>query len=101
MKQTISLAIAIVFLTLAATAQKTFKGKVIDQQTNQPIAGASVITGTDKGVPTDVTGAFEITTGADVITVSSIGYITQQVKLPAGGNVLVRLEASNTALNEV
>ncbi len=101
MKRTILLSAAIVLLSVAAFAQRTIRGKVIDQQTNQPIAGASVVVGTDKGQSTDITGAFEISTGADSITVSSIGYITQRVKLPNGGTMVVRLEATNTALNEV
>lgn len=88
-------------LAINGFTQRVIKGRVVDQQTNSPISGASITTTNSRGVATDNKGYFGFTSDANVLTVSSIGYITQQFKLPATGDALILLQPSNTALNEV
>ena len=95
-------------LTLAtcigAFAQnRTVSGKVLDNQ-SQPLIGAAVmISGTNTGTTTDVDGNFSMSvpSGDAVLEVSSLGYITRKVNVPASkSSVHVVLEEDNMTLNE-
>lgn len=93
-----------ILIGTAATAQvSTVTGKVIANEDEEPIAGASVIVkGTSLGSVTDVDGRFRIPNvpvSAEEIIVSFIGMETQEVKI--GPNILVRLKSSIQALDEV
>ncbi|TDW96951.1 SusC/RagA family TonB-linked outer membrane protein [Dinghuibacter silviterrae] len=79
-------------------------GKVIDEDTKQPVQGVSVtIEGSDRGVVTDAGGLFTIRAGRDqVIILTSIGYEPIRVKAGALTNVRVfSLKSLKTAMNDV
>jgi iron complex outermembrane receptor protein len=63
-------------------AQGTITGKVVDNETQQPLAGANVIVqGTTLGTSTNSEGRFSIANvpiGEQVVVVSYIGYTTQR-----------------------
>lgn len=75
-----------ILIGTAATAQvSTVTGRVIANEDEEPIAGASVIVkGTSLGSVTDVDGRFRIPNvpaSAEEIVVSFIGMETQEVKI--------------------
>ena len=95
-------------LTLAAcigafAQSRTVSGKILDNQ-QQPLIGAAVmISGTNTGTTTDVDGNFSMSvpSGDVVLEVSSLGYITRKVSVPATkSSVNVTLEEDNMTLNE-
>lgn len=80
---------------------KTVTGKVTDAQ-GSSLVGVSVIgKGTNQGTTTDVDGKFSLKTTANTLTFSFIGFTTQDVPIPASGEVTVTLQASTVLLNEV
>ncbi|ANE49184.1 TonB-dependent receptor [Flavisolibacter tropicus] len=88
------------FFVTTLYAQRTIKGRVIDQQTNQPIPRAS-ISGGGATVVSNEQGQFEINSTADHLSVTSVGYSTKDVKVIEASELLVLMEPSNVALNEV
>lgn len=78
----------------------TVTGRVLDE-TGAPVIGASVYEkGTKNGSMTDANGKFTIKVKAGaVITVSYIGYLTQDVK--ASRNMTITLKEDNKTLGEV
>lgn len=86
-----------------ASVQQSIKlyGTVIDE-TGLPVIGASVmVKGTTNGTITDVDGKFELTVGNnDVLSVSYIGYETQEIR-PSGNNLVITLKENSQILNEV
>jgi TonB-dependent receptor len=108
--------IIFILLTLSATqafSQSTGKiaGKITDKKTGETLIGASVgITGTGKGVSTNVDGSYilgNIAPGRYTISISYIGYQTKSVsdvEVKAGAVVqldAVLDEANTQALKEV
>lgn len=92
-----------IYIGTAATAQvTTITGRVIANEDEEPIAGASVvIKGTSLGSVTDVDGRFQISnapSSAEYIVVSFIGMETQEVKISR--NILVRSKSTIQALDE-
>ncbi|HTE26530.1 SusC/RagA family TonB-linked outer membrane protein [Flavitalea sp.] len=78
-------------------------GKVLDSE-GKPVAGASVqVVGSDAGTNTDANGAFtvEVNKPDAVLTVSYVGYQTQQVTVGNKTDITIRLIQVNTQLNEV
>ena len=88
-----------VFSVSVAFAQTTIKGTVNDDN-NQPLPGANVLVQAGEGVVTDFDGNFSFTTDATlplVITISSIGFETQEVEVTSADAALtiVLVEAQN------
>ncbi len=85
------------------------KGKIIDQNTEEPLAGATVqIKSTSNGAAADLEGYFrlpKLQRGELSLVISYLGYQTleRKVKIPEGiGEVaIIRLSPANTALGEV
>lgn len=73
------------FLSITTiSAQRQISGKVIDNSTNEPLIGATVvIEGTNVGTVTDVDGnyALEVPTGATRLSVSYVGFNTFTVDI--------------------
>ena len=69
-----------VLLSISAAAQRTIKGRVVNEATGTAVAGSSVfITNTSKGTVSDNAGRFEINDvppGKHELVISSIGYET-------------------------
>jgi TonB-linked SusC/RagA family outer membrane protein len=78
-------------------------GKILDE-TKQPLPGASIkIKGTDKGTVTDPNGDFVLKQVAEdaVLTVSYIGYQSQEIVLKGQINIVVNLIADAAGLKDV
>lgn len=89
-------------LHVAASAQK-LTGQVIDQTSKQPIVGATVqIKRTQAGTLTNTAGTFTLTNlqPDDVLTLSYLGYRTQEVSYTGQTDLTVELVAG-VSLNEV
>lgn len=90
-------------VAIGAMAQVTVKGTVIDP-TGEPLIGASVVEkGKQNGTVTDVDGNFSIKVPSAnaTLTVSYVGYLTQDVKLNGKTTVEVTLKENSEALDEV
>ena len=85
----------------AALAQTKVTGIVVEDGTEEPIIGASVmVTGTKKGVVTDINGKFTIEVPAGKkLTFSYIGM--QSVTLAVKQNMVVTMTPDNTTIDEV
>ena len=83
-------------------AQSTIKGTVNDE-TGEPVIGASVkVQGTNEGAITDLDGNFTVKASSDAtLTISYVGYVTQNVKVGGKTNITVTLAEDNTTLNDV
>lgn len=93
-----------ILLTQALSAQtKVISGKVTDS-TGSGVPGASVtVRGARTGVQTNAEGVFQISvpSNATSITVSSVGYDSQELSIAGLTSVDVSLVSANAALNEV
>ena len=82
---------------------RTVTGFVRDAK-GEPLMGAGVVlSGTTRGTVTDFDGAFSLSvpTGAVVLDVSSLGYVSTKVNVPAGQNsIVVALQDDALSLNE-
>jgi iron complex outermembrane receptor protein len=88
--------------TVSSTAQEIKVSGVVSDDSNAPLAGASVLVkGTQNGVSTDFDGKFSIDakTG-DVLLVSYIGFETQSITV-TGSTVNVSLKSSGETLQDV
>jgi len=83
-------------------ATHTVSGIVKDEN-GLPIIGATVkVRGAQMGVVTDIDGKFSLKTSlGSVLTVSYIGYKTQDIKVQEGGSLNIKLEPESKQLNEV
>uniref|UniRef100_UPI0032DEEB30 TonB-dependent receptor n=1 Tax=Mucilaginibacter sp. Bleaf8 TaxID=2834430 RepID=UPI0032DEEB30 len=108
MKNLLSAFIAML-LPFVAAAQFSVSGKVIDQQTGQPLPGATLVLKSLQLAPSTVTngtGNYQfsnIKAGSYVLTVSYIGYQTAQKAFNLNGNLTVNLQIANatTQVEEV
>lgn len=91
-------------IVASITQQKTLKGKVVDAL-GEPIIGANVIIkGTTNGLITNVDGDFTLVnvSAGDVVQISYIGYLTQDVKISGNLTELkVTLKEDSQALDEI
>jgi len=82
---------------------RTVSGTVTDS-TGQPLPSVSVrISGSRTGTTTDANGTFSLSVPqtARSLEVSSVGYLTQTLLIPASGTLNIGLRADAGALNEV
>lgn len=89
---------------LGIVAQDTsYKGKVIDATTNEPLIGVSILEkGTSNGVITDIEGNFNIQTSPEAILVFSyIGYTTVEKKASECNGITIKLAEDSEMLQEV
>lgn len=85
-------------------AQDTMlRGKLIDNGTSLPLAGASIRYGADAGTISDNNGEFQVPCpGALEITISFVGYESRTVRVnDCSQQLLVALVASTSVLDEV
>ena len=103
MKKLFLLLVAVLTLSLCASAQtRTVKGTVLDAENDEPLIGVSVTAGGNYGVSTDVDGNFvlQVPATASKLTVSYVGYQTQQVNI-SDKPMVIRLAADNALLDPV
>lgn len=90
------------FIVNAQNRQVT--GTVTSSSDGSPVPGANVVVkGSTSGTVTDVDGKFSLSVSAEATTlvISFIGYITQEVAIPASNTVAVVLVYSSEELQEV
>ena len=96
---------ALLALPIAAAAQGTVSGTVTDAETGLSIPGATVfVAASNIGTTTDVDGAYELVLppGQRTLTVSFVGYRTEEVEVPEGQTTLdVALQPDLLGLDEV
>ena len=69
-----------------------------------PVAGASIaVTGTTTGTQTDTSGNFSISVpaGRNALTVSSVGFETQNLTISGSNPITATLRSATSNLNEV
>ncbi|MFT3826490.1 MAG: TonB-dependent receptor [Chitinophagaceae bacterium] len=99
--------IALLFLCLPLSLlaqERIITGKVTDAKDGSPITGASVIPkGGKSGASTNLEGAFSLKVSADVkvLTISSVGYLSQDVALTGDNAISISLSGNQSNLNEV
>lgn len=89
---------------LGIVAQDTsYKGKVIDATTNEPLIGVSILEkGTSNGVITDIEGNFNIQTSPEAILIFSyIGYTTVEKNASECNGITIKLAEDSEMLQEV
>lgn len=104
--QRLTVCTLLLFMSFVALAQsRTISGKITDARDGKPLQSASVVVrGTTIGTVTGQDGGFTITVpgGTQSLTVSSVGFGTQDVTLGTSDNVSVALQFASTAtLDEV
>ncbi|MES2645422.1 MAG: TonB-dependent receptor [Bacteroidota bacterium] len=101
-KRLFSFFIACIFCAGTMQAQKNVSGKVTDED-GIPLAGVSVqVQGTGRATATNNNGAFSIdAAGADSLLFSSVGFNNIALALRDITNTVIRMTASNKALDEV
>lgn len=102
-KQLVFLALALV-TTISASAA-TFKGKVLDKDTNEPLIGATVIVkGTTRGVTTDLDGNFELALNGEacILSISYISYTTMELEVAdVDAEMVIALETDSQSIDAV
>src|SRR5688572_30243562 len=78
------------------------QGTVTDAGDGSPLVGANVlIRGTTTGTITDTEGKFALDAGPeDVLVISFIGYLTQEVVIGNRSQIDISLETNSTSLGE-
>lgn len=89
-------------LTFAVAAQNKITGTVVDES-GQPVIGANVVVkGTTQGASTDVKGNYSLSVKkGDVLSISYLGYTTQEVTVDARSVIDIVLQPDQNVLDEV
>jgi iron complex outermembrane receptor protein len=84
-------------------AQKTLSGRVADKSSGSAVSGASIrVKGTKRGISTGSDGGFSIQVNpGDILIISSIGYSTKEMPVPAESTITIPLEALSAELSQV
>ncbi len=87
---------------MGALAQNVVKGTVNDEA-GEPIIGATVkVKGTNAGSITDFDGKFSVQAASNAtLTISYVGYVTQDVRVAGQSDLTVVLKEDNTTLNDI
>ncbi|MDO5447361.1 MAG: TonB-dependent receptor [Prevotellaceae bacterium] len=97
------LAVVLIASMVSTLSFAQINGTVVDQN-GEPVIGASVLVkGTSTGAATDLNGKFSIPTAksSDVLTVSYVGMISQEISLRGKSSVKVVLSEDAKTLNDV
>ena len=90
-----------------ALAQATFKGKIVDAETNEPLIGATVsVKGSTQGAIADFDGAFSLKSSSSnvVLLVKYLGYKDVSLKTNKKGHVdlgIIKMKSDVHALKDV
>ena len=104
-KVTLIIVLLLLGLTQMWAQTVTVTGVVTDKQTGEPLIGVSVaVKGTVRGSITDLDGKFSISnvSAGEVLSISYIGYTTQEIEVKDGTtNYVVALSEDTEVLDEV
>lgn len=103
MKKLLCLFAAFLLSASAVWAQRNVSGTVTDPDGN-PLVGASVLVkGTTTGIFTSEQGEFSLSvpSGYDMLVISYVGFVSQDVSIGDGSNLSVSLVRSDLTLDEV
>ena len=104
-KVTLIIVLLLLGLTQMWAQTVTVTGVVTDKQTGEPLIGVSVaVKGTVRGSITDLDGKFSISnvSAGEVLSVSYVGYATQDIEVKAGTtNYTIMLSEDTEVLDEV
>jgi TonB-linked SusC/RagA family outer membrane protein len=97
------LLVACLFVSAIAMAQtKKVTGKVVSDEDNKPLAGVNVITGKGQGTQTGTDGTFSLEAASgEIISFSSIGFVSQSLKVGNSATLNVSLKTSTSKMDEV
>ncbi|MDX5338596.1 MAG: SusC/RagA family TonB-linked outer membrane protein [Cyclobacteriaceae bacterium] len=103
--KSLMLALVLMLGTIAfANAQsRTISGTVLDAGLGDPVPGATVLVkGTTRGAATDLDGKFSLPLqpGDQVLVVSFVGYLTQEVEIGNQSNITINLQEDVQSLEE-
>ena len=93
----------LLLLAFVSKAQKTITGKITDEK-GSPVTGASIVVkGGKTGTTTDASGSFNLTipSAATKVTVSYIGYTSQDADVTSSSTINVTLAPDNSSLTDV
>jgi TonB-linked SusC/RagA family outer membrane protein len=101
--RTLCLLLCCMVSSLVVNAQTKHSGKVTGSDDKLPVVGATVrVKGTTIGTQTDVNGQFSLSLNpGDVLTISYLGYQSQDVTVGASETINIVLQAGSNTLNEV
>lgn len=94
----------LLFSLSSFSQRKTVTGKVVDQESGQPLAGVSIaIKGSTTAVVSNNLGSFSIAVPGDeaILQVSYIGYTQQELKIGAQTSLTVSMASASKQLNDV
>lgn len=103
MRKLFLLLFGVVFFAVQAMAQRTITGKVTDDK-GLPVANASVmVKGTTVGTTTKNDGTFTlpVSASAEIITVSAVGFLTQDMNIGSQTNMSFVLKGEERVMDEV
>jgi len=103
-KQQVILLLFIFLCSSTLLAQNaSIEGVVVDQETKEPLIGATVIIkGLGNGTTTDLDGLFQLSVPKEsTISISYLGYISQDVIVKDSSRLQVKLVPNNKSLQEV
>lgn len=102
MKFEIILSVLLTVMCLSASAQK-IKGKIIDQTTNKPLAGATIKFSENGGTISNNYGEFTFSCSKNSeLIISYIGYSTKKQTIQeCVDGIIMELSTTNNNLNEV
>jgi TonB-linked SusC/RagA family outer membrane protein len=92
------------FISIFSIAQRTVTGKVINEQTNEPIQNVTVnAKGTNRSTSTGADGSFSISVpeNQQVLVFTYIGFLSKEVSLEGSGPYTVALTQGVNKLDEV
>ena len=100
-KQPLFMLMLVFLLPVVSMAQKTINGKVVSDENQQPLPGASVtLKKNGKTAITDQSGQFSISAAEkEIIIISNVGFST--IEIAAGEAGLVVLKPDSKSMNEV
>ena len=91
-------------LTFLAGAQSIkVSGQVLSKDDNAGISGASVVVkAKSTGTQTDAEGRFSIEAAiGDILVISSVGFVTQEIKVENANSITIQLQSSASKMDEV
>jgi iron complex outermembrane recepter protein len=99
-----NLAVMLFFSVIAFSQTREVSGVVTDKSTGSPLPGVNVtVKNTSTGAATDANGMFklEVPASATTLVFSSIGFATQEIRIPSDNYITLSMETDVSQLEEV